>query len=187
MRRGVAAVSRLQLSRQAVDHRMLKRGTALVLFVFVGVGPLTRANAESLCQRGDARVVVDLKEHMLVLCYRDKVVESFGVRLGRGGVGKSNAGDHKTPIGTYSLGQPRASKQYGIFIPIGYPTPEQRKNGLTGGAVGVHGPDRRVKWLGRLVNTFDTSYGCVGLAKDEEMEMIAKWVRRAKVHTIELR
>ena len=93
----------------------------------------------------------------------------------------------RTPIGTYPLGQPRASQRYGIFIPIGYPTADQRKKGLTGGAVGVHGPDRRVKWLGRLVNTFDTSDGCVGLAKDEEMERIAKWVRSAKAHTIELR
>jgi murein L,D-transpeptidase YafK len=140
-----------------------------------------------LCQGSDARVVVDLEDHKLALCDQTKVVESFGVRLGHSGVGKTRAGDGKTPIGTYPLGQPRASQRYGTFIPIGYPTAEQRKKGFTGGAVGVHGPDRRVKWLGRLVNTFDTSDGCVGLAKDEEMERIAKWVRTAKVRSIELR
>jgi murein L,D-transpeptidase YafK len=145
------------------------------------------AHAESLCKGGDLRIVVDLDEHKLVLCDQAKALESFGVRLGHGGTGKTRAGDGKTPIGTSPLGQPRASQRYGIFIPIGYPTAEQRKKGLSGGAVGVHGPDRRVKWLGRLVNTFDTSDGCVGLAKDEEMERIAKCVRSAKVRTIELR
>jgi murein L,D-transpeptidase YafK len=70
------------------------------------------------------------------------------LRIGHGGVGKTKAGDGKTPAGTYTLGQPRPSSKYGLFIPIGYPTVEQRKQGMTGGAVGVHGLDRRVKWLG---------------------------------------
>ncbi len=131
--------------------------------------------------------MVELDKHELVLCQGGKAAAAFGVRLGHSGVGKSRAGDGKTPVGTYPLGQPRVSKQYGIFIPIGYPTAEQRKKGFTGGAVGVHGPDRRAKWLGRLVNTFDTSDGCVGLAKDEEMKRIAEWLRTAKARTIELR
>ena len=115
------------------------------------------------------------------------MVETFGVHLGRAGTGKTRAGDGKTPIGTYPLGKPRASKRYGMFIPIGYPTAEQRKKGFTGGAIGVHGPDRRVKWLGRLNNAFDTSEGCVALAKDEGMLRIAKWMRKTNAHTIELR
>jgi murein L,D-transpeptidase YafK len=145
------------------------------------------ARAETSCQSQDARIVVELKAHQLVLCERGKTVATFDVRLGHAGVGKSRAGDNKTPVGTYPLGQPRASKHYGLFIPIGYPTAEQRKKGYTGGAIGVHGPDRRVKWLGRWVNTLDSTNGCVGLAKDEEMARIAKWVRTTKAHTIELR
>jgi murein L,D-transpeptidase YafK len=143
--------------------------------------------AAQVCRSDDARIIVELAEHTLTLCEGTTMVESFGVRLGSGGVGKTKAGDGKTPVGVYSLGQPRASKQYGMFIPIGYPTAEQRKKGMTGGAVGVHGPDRRVKWLGRLVNTFDSSDGCVGLATDADVDRIIKWVRRAKVKTIELR
>jgi len=145
------------------------------------------AQAETSCRSQDARIVVELEAHLLVLCDRGKAVETFGVRLGHAGVGKSRAGDDKTPVGTYPLGRPRASKQYGIFIPIGYPTAEQRKKGYTGGSIGVHGPDRRAKWLGRWVNTFDSTNGCVGLAKDEEMKRIAKWVRTTKARTIELR
>jgi murein L,D-transpeptidase YafK len=108
-------------------------------------------------------------------------------RSGRGGVGKTREGDGKTPIGTYGLGDPRPSNRYGTFIPIEYPTDEQKHQGFTGSAVGVHGPGRWVKWLGRLVNTFDWSDGCVGVATDGEIERIATWVRSTSARTIELR
>lgn len=111
------------------------------------------------CAAPDARIVVDLRNHSLALCDKDAVVETFGVRLGRGGIGKIREGDGKTPVGTYALGQPRPSNRYGTFIPIGYPTEEQRRRGYTGSAVGVHGPARWLKWLGSLVNTFDLSDG----------------------------
>jgi L,D-peptidoglycan transpeptidase YkuD (ErfK/YbiS/YcfS/YnhG family) len=140
-----------------------------------------------VCAAPDARIVVALERHVLALCDKDKAVETFGVRLGRGGVGKTREGDGKTPVGTYALGPPRPSNRYGTFIPIGYPTDEQRKQGYTGSAVGVHGPGRGVKWLGGLVNTFDSSDGCVGVARDAEIERIASWVRAAGAHTIELR
>ena len=84
-------------------------------------------------------------------------------------------------------GEPRPSKRYGTFIPIGFPTEEQKKMGYTGGAVGVHGPARWVKWMGSLVNTFDSSDGCVGVARDAEIEAIASWIRAASARTIELR
>lgn len=57
---------------------------------------------------------------------------------------------------------------------------------MTGGSVGVHGPDRRVRWLGRLVNTFDTTDGCVGLATDREMDEIVAWLQRTKAGRIVL-
>jgi murein L,D-transpeptidase YafK len=112
------------------------------------------------------------------------LVTDFEVRLAHDGTGKTKEGDGRIPLGSYPLGAPRPSKRYGTFIPIGYPTPAQRAKGYTGGSLGVHGPDRRVKWLGRLVNTFDTTDGCVGLAKDDEMDVIASWIRRRHAGTI---
>jgi murein L,D-transpeptidase YafK len=165
----------------------MKRALTFLLFVTLFGALRSYAWADSSCSGNDTRVVVELEAHRLVLCQAGEAVETFGVRLGHAGVGKTRAGDGKTPVGTYPLGQPRVSKRYGMFIPIGYPTAEQRKQGFTGGSVGVHGPDRRVRWLGRLVNTFDSSDGCVGLAKDEEMDRIAKWLRATKARTIELR
>lgn len=168
---------------------------AIVAVTVAGTGGLAAAlgtrtpavEGGSLCKAPDTRVVVDLEKHVLALCEKNSCVGSFSVRLGRGGVGKTREGDGKTPVGTYSLGQPRPSARFGIFIPIGYPTADQKKMGYTGGAVGLHGPHRLVKWLGSLVNTFDLSDGCVGLARDPDIGAVADWVRVASVDTIELR
>lgn len=88
--------------------------------------------SEQTCAAPDARIVVDLAQHALALCDRDKLVEAFVVRLGRGGIGKTREGDGRTPIGTYTLGVPRPSNRYGTFIPVGFPTEEQKKKGYTG-------------------------------------------------------
>lgn len=146
-----------------------------------------RARAAGACGSSDARIVVETGAHRLLLCEREREVATFSVRLGRGGVGKTAEGDGKTPLGAYPLGEPRRSERYGTFIPIGYPTPDQRRRGFTGGNVGVHGPHRWVRWLGSLVNSFDSSNGCVGLATDGEMTAITAWVRSAHAATIELR
>jgi murein L,D-transpeptidase YafK len=151
------------------------------------VGTCTRTLNSTMCSAPDSSVVVDLGKHSLALCERANVVGTFDVRLGRGGIGKTREGDGKTPVGTYPLGDPRPSKKFGTFIPIGFPTEEQRKLGYSGSAVGVHGPPRWAMWLGSLVNSFDLSDGCVGVARDSEMELIANWVRKASVRTIELR
>ena len=143
--------------------------------------------AAGVCSATDARVVVDTSKHRLALCQEDRESETFDIRLGRGGVGKKKEGDGKTPLGIYSLGEPRRSERFGIFIPIGYPSPEQRQQGYTGGDIGVHGPHRWVRWLGSLVNTFDSSDGCVGLATDDEINTIAEWVKKVRARTIEIR
>ena len=160
---------------------------ALLAAVGLILGYPGPAGAEGTCSAADARIVVETGAHRLVLCERERQIAAFSVRLGRGGVGKTAEGDGKTPLGTYPLGEPRKSDRYGTFIPIGYPTPEQRRRGFTGGDVGVHGPHRWVRWLGSLVNSFDSSNGCVGLATDGEMATIATWVRTAHAQTVELR
>jgi murein L,D-transpeptidase YafK len=175
------------LNGKALGGHKVKVRIALLALVAVSGGCSKAAGAAPVCSASDVRIVVHLKEHVLLLCEKDKVVDTFGVRLGSGGIGKSREGDKKTPVGEYDLGEPRPSKSFGTFIPIGYPTAEQQKVGLTGGAVGVHGPHRWISWLGSLVNTFDSSDGCVGVATDGEIERISKWVRTASAKRIELR
>ena len=166
---------------------VLLGGTSAIAAALLGATSGPPAGTDEKCVALDARVVVSLERHALILCDKGKTIDTFGVRLGRGGVGKTREGDGKTPVGTYPLGEPRPSNRFGTFIPIGFPTEEQKKAGYTGSSVGVHGPPRWVKWLGRLVNTFDLSDGCVGVARDEEIQKIAAWVRVTSARTIELR
>jgi hypothetical protein len=153
----------------------------------LAAGSPARADAADECAGKGTRVLVDSASHRMWLCEGGKTALSVGVRLAREGVGKSKEGDGKVPLGTYPLGAARKSEKFGTFIPIGYPTGVQRKKGFTGGGVGVHGPHRMVRWLGRLTNTFDSTDGCVGVATDAEMSKVAVWTRRARARTIEIR
>lgn len=160
-------------------------GAAVVAAIGVVHRGDARAAAKVECPSAPkALLFVDTSSHVLATCEDGRATSTFSIRLGRNGTGKTREGDGKTPLGTYGLGDPRASAQYGIFVPIHYPTPEQRRAGYTGGAIGVHGPDRRLRWAGALVNLFDTTDGCVGIATDDEMSRIATWVRARKVQTI---
>ena len=68
-------------------------------------------------------------------------------------------GDRKTPLGSYPLGKPRLSEQFGIFISIGYPTLEQRRNEKNpGGAVGIHGPPHPIKVVAAQAPRIDSPY-----------------------------
>ena len=148
---------------------------------------LASTAAPVACPHAGNWVVVDTHARVLVLCEGASPTRTFGVHLGRGGVGKRQAGDEKVPLGTYELGVPRRSERFGTFIPIGYPTAEQRKAGYTGDDVGVHGPRRYLRWLGRLNNVFATTAGCVGVATDDEIDAIATWVTTNEVRRIEIR
>jgi murein L,D-transpeptidase YafK len=101
-------------------------------------------------------------------------------------MGKTKEGDNKVPLGSYRLGEARPSEKFWRFIPIGYPTIEQRRRGLTGGKVGIHGPHRRARWLGSILRWFDTTHGCIGLAYDEEMDDIIAWLRETKAYSVHI-
>jgi len=155
--------------------------------VWAALALLASAAAPVACPHAKNSVVIDTAARVLVLCEAGSPTQTFGVHLGRGGVGKRTAGDEKVPLGTFDLGVPRRSEQFGTFIPIGYPTTEQRKAGYTGDGVGVHGPHRYLRWLGRLNNVFASTAGCVGVASDDEIDAIATWVTTHHVRRIEIR
>ena len=156
-----------------------------LLFLTAFLLTSTAADARELCAKRGTSIVVDTREHEMTLCLSNKPVQMYKVSLGRGGVNKRKQGDLKTPLGTYSLGTPRVSKKFGLFIPIGYPTPEQKRTGFTGADVGIHGPARNYAWARRLNTLVDWTQGCVAVASDEAMKEVAAWVqskRPMKVH-----
>lgn len=167
---------------------MLSRSVIFAASLVVGCPP---AVSQSPCPGNEPTVVVDAARRTLLLCGANGKVEGrYRVSLGRKGLGKREEGDGKTPLGIYRLGKPRPSNSgFYTFIPVAYPTPEQRKAGYTGGAIGVHGPPE--DWPEFVVQAGarlgDWTLGCIAVATVKEIQTIAEWVRRTGAQTIHIR
>ena len=142
------------------------------------------AMAADVCQDKNTVIYINTTKHKLWLCEKNKTLEKYSVALGKGGISKKKQGDNKTPLGKYTLGQPRPSEKFGIFIPINYPTANQIKQGYTGGAIGIHGPHRKFTWAGKLNTMVDWTQGCIAVASDEKIDSIANWVKQKKVREV---
>lgn len=129
------------------------------------------------CPAAGVVVQVDSQARALSLCRNGAEEAWFRVALGRGGLDKRAEGDGRTPRGRYSLGPARPSTRYHLFLPVAYPTAEQAREGLTGSAIGVHGPHALFVWLGHATVWTDWTRGCVAVGTRAEVERIARWVR----------
>jgi hypothetical protein len=152
----------------------------------VGVSRRFRGAADP-CAGTASAIVVLTESHTLFLCDGGRATARFRVSIGSRGTDKRIQGDRRTPLGTYALGEPRASARFGTFIPIGYPTDEQQRRGLTGAAVGLHGPDRRLRWAGAANAWVDWTAGCVALPSDYAIAAVAAEVRRRSSPAITIR
>jgi murein L,D-transpeptidase YafK len=141
--------------------------------------------ASDPCAGVGTAIYVNVERRVLYVCESGQKKAAHRVALGRGGVDKRAEGDAKVPLGEYRLGAPRPSRAFHLFIPVGYPTADQRRRGLTGGAVGIHGPSRM--WQGPLTTDVDWTLGCVAVGTDDEIESIANWVRLKRAPRIVIR
>ena len=140
------------------------------------------------CQRDETAIVIDTAARRLHLCRDGARAETFMVALGISGVDKRRAGDNRTPLGSYRLGPPRASRWFHRFIPVQYPTAAQQRAGFSGGAIGIHGPPRGLETAARLAMLVasDWTAGCIAVGTDDEIERIVAWVDAHQVRTVRL-
>ena len=124
----------------------------------------------------DNGIVVHGSKRQLLVCEKNKPIYEFKVALGTNGLGKQKTGDRKTPLGLYTLGQPRKSGKFGMFIPIKYPTLAQRVSGYTGTHVGIHGPHWQFKSKTELNTSRDWTQGCIALGNEQIIKTISQWV-----------
>lgn len=163
---------------------MTKRTLLLLLPPLAAYG-LVRAGSSSWasatpahapCPRSGVALQVDSAARVLSLCREGVEDGSFRVALGRGGLDKRSEGDGRTPRGAYPLQPGRASRRYHLFLPVGYPTAAQVRNGYSGSAIGVHGPHAAFAWLGHATAWPNWTLGCVAVGTRTEIERIARWV-----------
>ncbi len=112
----------------------------------------------------------------LIGCLSQKVEWANRTMIGSNGLGKRKTGDRKTPVGTYWLGYPRKSLQFGIFIPVGYPNKSDIARGYTGSAIGIHGPIRPFMCLPAKSIEKDWTAGCLAFARDTQIIDVSNWV-----------
>jgi hypothetical protein len=176
----VGAPERAREAQRSTVRRAAWCGSILLALYALAVGGSglwVRATASpGRCPAAGAVVLVDTAARTLCLCEHGAVHGQFRVALGRGGIGKRSEGDDRTPIGTYALSNARPSERFGLFLPIAYPTAEQRRRGFTGSAVGVHGPHRAFRWLRHATVWLDWTAGCIAVGTDSDIETIGKWV-----------
>ncbi len=156
-----------------------RRFALLALLVAARGGAAEPApGAPSPCPAGGDTVTVIARKHELWLCQGGAPTARYPVAMGRKGVDKHDQGDERTPLGTYTLGEPRSSRQFGVFIPIDYPTPDQAAQGFTGNAVGIHGPPRGLTEPEYPTTAVDWTNGCIATGTDADIDAIATFVRQ---------
>lgn len=142
------------------------------------------------CMTTSADILVNTRFHRLHLCGDRRTERWFWVSLGAGGIGKTKRGDKKTPLGLRDVGYARKSVSgYHLFIPLDYPTAEERASAppgteLGGGAkgpIGIHGPHpKRSPGKPGQPPRKDWTDGCIAVGSVEEIETIADWLKRLR-------
>jgi murein L,D-transpeptidase YafK len=158
-------------------------GLAILALILASGAPAGDVSGEidqspSACPPTGDVVAVFTRKREIWLCRRGVETARIPVAIGRGGAGKKRAGDRRTPVGSYALGDPRPSRLYGVFIPIEYPTPEQARMGHSGDGLGIHGPPRGQEEPGYPTTSIDWTLGCVATGTDADVEAVAAFVRR---------
>ena len=132
--------------------------------------PLARLDAHY-----EHAIVVDLSKSRLYVFNtageKPELIEDYFVSMGRGGSGKVNEGDLKTPVGVYfvqsHIGAEKLADKYGMgAYPLNYPNAWDRLNGRTGYGIWLHGTRS-----GTYNRPPLASEGCVVLPNDDLLEV----------------
>jgi murein L,D-transpeptidase YafK len=123
-------------------------------------------------QKADS-VLILKKDHVLELLAGGKMIRTYKVALGRGGLApKEREGDGRTPEGHYVIDARNADSHYHRALHVSYPNAEDRmraaKLGVSpGGAIMIHGLPNGMEWVGAVHRLYDWTLGCIAVTDDE--------------------
>jgi murein L,D-transpeptidase YafK len=149
-------------------------GILLILYACVA------AERPSAPEKADS-VLILKKDHLLELLAGGKVIRTYKVALGQGGLApKRRQGDARTPEGRYTISARLAASEYHRALLISYPNAEDRRRaaGLgapPGGDIMIHGLPNGQEWVGAAHRLRDWTLGCIAVT-DPEIEEIWKLV-----------
>jgi murein L,D-transpeptidase YafK len=123
-------------------------------------------------QKADS-VLILKKDHVLELLAGGKMIRTYKVALGRGGLApKEREGDGRTPEGHYVIDARNADSHYHRALHVSYPNAEDRKRAARlgvspGGAIMIHGLPNGMGWVGAAHRLYDWTLGCIAVTDDE--------------------
>jgi murein L,D-transpeptidase YafK len=123
-------------------------------------------------QKADSILILK-KDHTLELLAGGKVIRTYKVALGRGGLApKEHEGDARTPEGHYVIDEKNAASHYHKALHISYPNAHDRNRAekqhfSPGGAIMIHGLPNGMAWLGASHRLYDWTLGCVAVTDSE--------------------
>ncbi|MGA3135393.1 MAG: L,D-transpeptidase family protein [Terracidiphilus sp.] len=152
-----------------IAGRMATAGIFLALCAPAGTLPVQQP---SPAQRADS-VLILKKDHVLELLAGGKMIRTYKVALGRGGLApKEREGDGRTPEGHYVIDARNADSHYHRALHVSYPNAEDRKRAARlgvspGGAIMIHGLPNGMGWVGAAHRLYDWTLGCIAVTDDE--------------------
>jgi murein L,D-transpeptidase YafK len=146
---------------------------ALAIALILGtVGAQAQPPAAIQTQKIDS-VLILKKDHVLELFSDGKIVRTYKVALGQGGLApKEREGDARTPEGHYVIDARNADSHYHRALHVSYPSAEDRKRAAQrgvspGGAIMIHGLPNGMERIGAAHRLYDWTLGCIAVTDDE--------------------
>jgi len=159
-------------SRREIARISCWMAGACLLLVLSSLELLAPAQQPAPVQKADSILILK-KDHLLDLLYKGKVIRTYKVALGRGGLApKTREGDALTPEGHYLIDSRNGASAYHRALHISYPNAEDRgraaKLGVPpGGAIMIHGLPNNMSWIGSGHRLYDWTLGCVAVTDPE--------------------
>jgi len=138
--------------------------------------PSSQGQAPAAPAKVDSILILK-KDHLLELLADGKVVRTYHVALGSGGLApKQQEGDGRTPEGNYIIDARKADSAYHRALHISYPNAEDKlraaKMGVSpGGDIMIHGLPNGLGLIGSAHRLRDWTAGCVAVT-DAEIDEI---------------
>ena len=152
-------------------HSWRRVFAAGLLAILAGSLPLA-AQAPAAPAKADSILILK-KDHLLELLANGKVIRTYHVALGQGGLApKQKEGDALTPEGHYTIDSRTAESHYHKALHVSYPSAQDRaraaKLGVApGGAIMIHGLPNGKGYVGAAHRLYDWTLGCVAVTDDE--------------------
>lgn len=145
---------------------------ALALLALLTPPGLILGQSQAASAKADSILILK-KDHLLELISNGKVIRTYHVALGRGGLApKQQEGDARTPEGYYVIDTRNAASHYHKALHISYPSPEDRNRATRmgvspGGAIMIHGLPNGMSLIGSAHRLYDWTLGCIAVTDSE--------------------